>query len=226
MTTVSKEGPPVVDSQAPPVPRFSRRRAALVVVGALTLIGALIGALWSVLAPPVHGVIALTKSGNRVQAYLGAEADHFFVAAFMLLGLLCVVAVVAAVAAWQWRAHRGPAMVLAVCVGSILAAAAAAGVGAVLVAARYPVVEIDAAPVSPDHRVHYITEAPAVFFGHTPGQIAVTLLIPAAVAALTYALFAVAAVRDDLGGYPPVEGVVLGVPTPAVTAEGGSAPDR
>jgi len=31
------------------------------------------------------------------------------------------------------------------------------------------------------HRVHYVIEAPAVFFGHTPLQIAATFLLPAAV---------------------------------------------
>ncbi len=40
-------------------PRISRRRAVLltVVVG-LTLAGALVGALWAWLAPPIHGVVA------------------------------------------------------------------------------------------------------------------------------------------------------------------------
>ena len=42
--------------------------------------------------------------------------------------------------------------------------------------------------MSPEHRVHYVTEAPAVFFGHSPLQIATTILFPAAAAALVYAL--------------------------------------
>ena len=54
-----------------------------------------IGALWAWLAPPIHSVVALTKSGDRVEAYLGNEADHFFVAAFLMVGMVVVLAVVA-----------------------------------------------------------------------------------------------------------------------------------
>jgi hypothetical protein len=70
--------------------------------------------------------------------------------------------------------------------------------------------------VSPEHRVFYEIEAPAVFFGHGPLQIAVTILFPAAVAAFIYGLMAVSTQRDDLGAWPPVEEPVIG---PPVTAE-------
>lgn len=202
-------------------PRTSRARAVSIVAVSLTAAGVLAGALWSWLAPPAHGVIALTKAGDRVRAYLGAEADHFFTAAVMLLGMLCVVAVTGAVAVWQWRAHRGPLMVVALCAGSVAGSGLAAAAGALIVGVRYDAIDIGAAPVSPEHRVHYVVEAPSVFFGHTPLQIAVTLLIPAAAAALVYALMAMATARDDLGGYPPVSAAL-----PAVTADGGAAPSR
>lgn len=202
-------------------PRTSRARGVAIVAVSLTAAGVLVGTLWSWLAPPAHGVIALTKAGDRVQAYLGAEADHFFTAAAMLLGMLCVVAVTGAVAAWQWRTHRGPLMVVALCAGSAAGAALAAATGALIVGLRYDAIDIDAAPVSPEHRVHYVVEAPPVFFGHTPLQIAATLLIPAGTAALVYALMAMATARDDLGGYPPVPAAL-----PAVTADGGAAPSR
>jgi hypothetical protein len=186
-------------------PRFSRTHAAAGTLLALAAAGALIGALWSWLAPPIHGVVALTRAGERVRAYLGNEADHFFTAAFMLVGLLVALAVVAAVLVWQWRAHRGPVLVAALAVGCAGAAAAAAGVGAALVHWRYGTIDVDGAPVSPEHRVHYVTEAPAVFFGHSPLQIAMTILFPAAISALVYALIAVSTSRDDLGGWPPIE---------------------
>ncbi len=194
------------------VPGVSRGRAALLVAGGVAVAGALVGALWAWLAPPVHGVIALTRSGNRVHAFLGAEADHFFVAAFLMVGMLAVVAVIAAVLVWQWRAHRGPLIVTALTVGAVVGAALATTIGAALVAARYDVVDIDTAPVSPEHRVYYFTEAPSVFFGHLPLQIAATLLMPAAIAALVYALFAVSTVRDDLGAYPAVDYRALPAP--------------
>jgi hypothetical protein len=186
-------------------PRISRGRAAITVVAALTLTGALIGALWAWLAPPVHGVVALTKSGERVRAHLGTEADNFFVASFLVVGMLCVMAVVAAVLVWQWRAHRGPMMVAALALGGAAAAGAATGVGAALVHWRYGSIDVDAAPISAEHRVHYVTEAPPVFFGHSPLLVAVTILFPAAIAALVYALTAVAIARDDLGAWPPIE---------------------
>jgi hypothetical protein len=53
--------------------------------------------------------------------------------------------------------------------------------------------------------VHYFIEAPPVFASHGPFQIAVTLMLPAALAALVYALMAVAAPRDDLGAWPAVD---------------------
>jgi hypothetical protein len=71
----------------------------------------LIGGLWAWIAPAIHGVVAVDHTGERVHDYLGAESEHFFVAAFLMLGLLSVVSVVAPVLVWQWREHRGPGMV-------------------------------------------------------------------------------------------------------------------
>ena len=149
-------------------PRISRDRAAVVVVVGLAVAGAAVGVLWAYLAPPVHGVVALTRGGDRVQAHLGNESDNYFVAAFLVVGMLCVMAVVAAMLVWQWRAHRGPMMVSALAVGAAAAAGAATGVGAMLVHWRYGTIDIAAAPISPEHRVHYVVEAPAVFFGQSP----------------------------------------------------------
>jgi Protein of unknown function (DUF2567) len=198
-------------------PRISRRRAVVITVAGLTVTGALVGALWAWLAPAIHGVVALTKRGERVKAYLGNEADHFFVAAFLLVGMLGAVAVVAAVLLWQWRTHRGPVLVAALATGMAAGAGAAAGVGAVFASLRYGAVDIAGAPVSPEHRVHYILEAPAVFFGHSPLQIAATILLPAAVAAVVYALMAVSTARDDLGAWPPVEEPLMPPPAPAMS---------
>ncbi len=183
-----------------------RTRAGLRVVAGLAAAGVLCGALWAWLAPPIHGIVALTRSGERVTASLGNEADHWFTAAFLVVGMLSVLAVVAAVLVWQWREQRGPVMLAALCLGSIVASATAVGVGALGVRWRYGAIDVAGAPLSEQHRVHYVVEAPAVFFGHTPLQIALTLLLPAAVAAVVYVLAAVSTARDDLGGWPPVEG--------------------
>ncbi len=193
--------------QPPGVPRFTRRRASLTVAAGLLPAGALVGGVWAWLAPPINGVLALTHSGERLHDYLGSESDHFFVAAFLMLGLLNVIASVAAVLAWQWRAHRGPEMVVALCAGMVVAAAAAIGVGVLLAHVRYGSVDFATVPLSHEHPLHYFTEAAPVFFGPSRLQIACTLLLPAATAALVYAVPAAATSRDDLGGYPPVETV-------------------
>lgn len=199
-------------SEQPAAPRVSRARAALIAVVGLTVAGALIGALWAWMAPAIHGVVALTKAGERVRVFLGNEAENFFIAAALMLGLLTVLSVVSAVLLWQWRVHRGPVLVAALSVGLAAAAAAAAGVGAALVHLRYGVIDIAGAPVTPENRVHYVTQAPPVFFAHTPLQVAATILLPAAAGALVYALIAVSTSRDDLGSWPVVEPTIaLGV---------------
>ena len=154
------------------------------------------GALWACLAPPIHSAVAVTKAGKRVQEYLGDEVDHYFDAAMMMVGLLVAVAVVTAVLVWRWRQRRGPAMVLSLTAGGLAAAAAATGTGAGLARIRYGHFDIDAVPA--DHKLHYVTQAPAVFFGHPPLQVLTVLLLPAAVAALTYAILAALA-HNDLG---------------------------
>jgi hypothetical protein len=199
----------VRDLPAPPgvgvtanAPRTSRGRAIVAVVVGLSVVGALIGGLWAWIAPAIHGVVALTYDGDRVQDYPGNESELFFVAAFVMLGLLSVVAVVAAALVWQWRAHRGPGMLAGLCLGVVTAAAVAAGVGALLVRLHYGLVDFAAAPVTDDNRLYYFTEAPPVFFGHTPLQVACTLLLPASATALVYAVATAATARDDLGGHP------------------------
>jgi Protein of unknown function (DUF2567) len=197
----------MTDVQTGGAPRISRRRAAITVTAGLLPVGALVGALWAWLAPPIKGAVALTHSGERLHEYLGSEADHFFVSAFLMLGLLNVVAAVAAVLAWQWRPHRGPGMVTGLCTGMVIAAGAAVGVGVLLVHLRYGTVDFAAAPVNHDHPLYYVTEAPSVFFGPSWLQGACTLLLPAATAALVYAVPVAATARDDLGGYPAVKTV-------------------
>ena len=195
----------MTDVQTSGAPRISRRRAAITVAAGLLPVGALVGALWAWLAPPIKGAVALTHSGERLHEYLGSEADHFFVSAFLMLGLLNVVAAVAAVLAWQWRPHRGPGMVTGLCTGVVIAAGAAVGVGVLLAHLRYGTPNFAAAPVSHDHPLYYVTEAPSVFFGPSWLQSACTLLLPAATAALVYAVPVAATARDDLGGYPAVK---------------------
>lgn len=180
----------------------------------LTLTGALAGGLWGWIAPPIHAVVALARNGERVHDYLGMESQHFFDAPCLMLGLLSWVAMVAPVLAWQWRQHRGPGLVVGLSIGMVACAAAAAAVGALVVRLRYGAVNFDAVPLSADHKVAYVVEAPPVFFAQTPWQVAMTLIWPAAIAALVCALMAAASARDDLGAVPVADDCPSTLPEP------------
>lgn len=173
----------------------------------MALAGVGAGAVWAVLAPPSHSAAVISKSGKRLHEYLGNEADHYFDSAVMMAGLLVGLAVISAVLLWQCRQRRGPATVFGLTAGGVALAATATGTGAVLVRLRYGHTDIGAIPA--DHKIHYITEAPAVFFGHAPLQVLTLLLLPAAAAALTYGTMAAASARDDLGVSPSVPETVL-----------------
>jgi hypothetical protein len=190
-------------SEDPGVLRRARVRAFLAVAVGSAATGLLIGGLWAWIAPPIRAVVALTRAGERVHDYLGSESEHFFVAPALMLGLLTVLAVVAAVWTWQWQQHRGPGMVVALSVGMLTAAAAAAAVGAGLVRLRYGALDFDAVPLTKSPSVAYVTQAPPVFFSDRPLQIAVSLLWPVGIAALVYAVRVAADARDDLGALPP-----------------------
>ncbi len=186
------------------VPRAVRRRAIVVAALGATASGVVIGALWAWIAPPIHAVVAITRAGERVHDYLGTESEHFFNAPCLMLGLLTVLAVVGTVLVWQWRKHRGPAMVLALSLGMVAAGAVAAATGVLLVRLRYGAVNFDAVPLSGSPSVAYVVQAPPVFFAQRALQVAVSLMWPAGIAALVYALMAAADARDDLGGLPVV----------------------
>lgn len=186
-------------------PRRSNLAAGVIVVVALGVCGVFLGGLWSLIAPPIHTITALTRSGQQVEAFRGTDADNLFVAAAMLIGLLSMLAVFSSVLVWQWRAHRGPVLAAALWIGQMLAGVTAAGVGAAVVHRRYGTPDRQGLQLSPQNRVHYFTEAPPVFLAQSPLQIAVTLLLPAALAALVYSLMAAAAPRNDLGAWPAEE---------------------
>jgi len=193
--------------KTPRRPAGDEFRRWLTVPAGMALAGVAAGAVWAWLAPASHSAVVVTKSGKRLHEYLGNEADHYFDSAVMMVGLLVGLAVVTAVLVWQWRQRRGPAMVIGLTAGGVALAAAATGTGAGLVRLRYGHTDIGA--VAADHKLHYITEAPAVFLGHTPLQVLTVLLLPAAAAALTYGMMAAASAHDDLGVKPSVPETVV-----------------
>jgi hypothetical protein len=177
-------------------------RAIVIVVLGLAVTGVVIGGLWAFIAPPIRAVVAITRSGDRVHDYLGAESEHFFDAPCLLLGLLTAAAVVGAVLVWQWREQRGPGMVVGLSIGMAITAAVASATGAALVRLTYGALNFDAVPLSGKPSVAYVLQAPPVFFALGPLQVAMTLMCPVAIAALAYAVLAAANAHDDLGGLP------------------------
>jgi hypothetical protein len=212
---------PVVDQAE--APRFSRLGAAAIVFGGLTVVGAFVGVLWSVIAPGVHGAVADTRDNGRVYVHLGNEADNFFIATTMLTGMAAVVAVIVAAAAWQWKAHRGPVMACAITLGALASSAVAAGVGAALVRLRYGALDIAAAQLEEGQRIKYVVEAPAVFYGHTPTQIAVTLALAPCLAAVIYMFCVAACARDDLAAWPPAPMPLYRTPVTVPPVEGANS---
>ena len=175
------------------------RRAAVAAALGVPAIGALIGGLWGSIAPPIHAVVAITHSGERVHDYLGNDSQHFFDAPCLMLGLLTALAVVAAVVAWQRRARRGPAAVIRLVAAMAAAAAAAAAVGTLVVRQNYGTLDFDAVPLVGRPSVAYVLQGPPVFFSDQPLQAALTVIWPVGVAALVYAVLAVWHAHDHLG---------------------------
>lgn len=133
-----------VQPHSEPVP--ARRAAAdpaellpaLSVLGAVALLGLPLGALWSLLAPPefvAHSPQARTPGG--VLPFVG-QSEHRFddMATFLLLGLAA--GVLTGAALWLFQRLRGPVVLLAGVLGSLIAAWLAMHTGLWLVAAGYP----------------------------------------------------------------------------------------
>lgn len=217
------------------LPRVSRTCAIVAMALGLLITGVLVGGLWSWIAPSIHAVVAIAGSGKRVHDYLGTESGNFFVAPFLMMGLMTVLAVVAPVLAWQWREHRGPGMAVGLSIGLMAAAGVATAAGALLVRLRCGALDFETVPLSgASHRLTYVTQAPPVFFGRLPLQMAISLLAPAGIAALVYALLAAGNPRDDLGGCPladqpqvaPVEPQNPEKRCQAATGDGDGSSDR
>jgi len=119
---------------------------ALGVLCAVAVLGLPLGALWSWLAPAefvVRSARAATPGG--VLPFVG-QTEHRFddMATFVLLGLAA--GVLTGAALWLLRRRRGPLVLLAAVLGSLIAAWLAMRLGLWLVAPRYPDLASTGAP--------------------------------------------------------------------------------
>jgi hypothetical protein len=108
------------------------------VLGAVAVLGLPLGALWSWLAP-AEFVVRSDRAATlgAVLPFVG-QTEHRFddMATFLLLGL--ATGVLTGAALWLLRRRRGPLVLLAAALGSLISAWLAMRVGLWLVAARYP----------------------------------------------------------------------------------------
>ncbi|SDK07646.1 Protein of unknown function [Actinopolyspora mzabensis] len=108
---------------------------ALSVLSLVTLLGFPLGWIWARLAPPQEST--MTRDGELVPVLV--ESYHGFdgLAVFLLLSSACGVLVAAAV--WQLRGRRGPVLLVATALGSLLSAWLGMRLGTSFAAGMYPV---------------------------------------------------------------------------------------
>ena len=165
----------------------SQVRAAARIVAALLLVGVLAGLVWALLVPAQHFLV-VTPDGRGVS--LTGESSHQFDAVALFVCIAAVVGLVSAVAAWQWRSARGPTLYAGLLLGSILGAAAMAGIGESVARLRYP------APDSPA-----VDSVVAI----SPGLgTLVVLIVQPLVASFVVLVIASINPLDDLGSSPRV----------------------
>ncbi|HZA16873.1 MAG TPA: DUF2567 domain-containing protein [Pseudonocardiaceae bacterium] len=111
---------------------------ALGVLSAVAVWGLPLGWLWSRLAPPEFVVLSAAAAGPGGVLPLVGQSEHRFddMATFMLLGLAAGVLTGAAV--WLLRQRRGPVVLVAAVLGSLISAWLAMNLGLSLADARYP----------------------------------------------------------------------------------------
>ncbi|PRW64392.1 DUF2567 domain-containing protein [Actinopolyspora mortivallis] len=109
----------------------------LSVFSLLALLGLPLGWVWSRLAPAQESV--MTADGELVPVLVESYHEFDGLAIFLLLGLSAGVLVAAAL--WLLRGRRGPVLLLAAVLGSVLAGWLGTRVGTSLAAGMYPLPE-------------------------------------------------------------------------------------
>lgn len=169
--------------------------AALRLAAILAVVGLPLGVLWGLIAPDVH-VVDLPGAGTGSPA---GEADHAFDAVAIFTLMTASFGVVAGALAWRRRHRRGPVLLVALVLGSLVGAFLAGRVGALFAWSASPVpVLVDPAALGtagpnggPVPGV--LTSLPA-----SPGPWWIALVAGLG-AALTYVLAAIVDGHEDMG---------------------------
>jgi hypothetical protein len=111
---------------------------ALGVLCAVAVLGLPLGWLWSRLAPPEFVVLSARAGGPGAVLPFVGQSEHRFddMATFVLLGLAA--GVLTGAALWLLRQRRGPVVLVAAVLGSLISAWLAMNLGLLLADARYP----------------------------------------------------------------------------------------
>jgi hypothetical protein len=163
--------------------RVAALKASGLLVGAMAVLGALLGIVWEAWSPPgpAGGVLA-----HGIQA---VESEAFIAGDGRFALITVIVGISAALVAWYarpFRAVRGPLIAVALAVGGVAGAALTEWVGYLL---RGPGTKFACAAETGK----CIDHLPLTVHMHA------LLLVEAIVALLVYSLFAAFAVSDDLG---------------------------
>lgn len=156
-------------------------RVSLGIVGALTVLGALAGVVWALLAPAVRVLVVAEDRG----VVLTGENLHPFDAVAIFVGIGVVLGVLSAVVVWGMRRVRGPGALAGLVIGSGLGAGAAALVGMGVAGLRFPDVHGPAVGT-------IVSQPPGL---STP----MVLVAQPLAAALIYLLVVALSPHDDLG---------------------------
>lgn len=155
---------------------------AISVVSFVALVGIPVGWLWSLLAPPQRMRV---MGGDAGELPLQLESWHRFdaLAVFLLLGLAAGIAV--GVVVWLLRERRGPVILVAAVLGSLVSAWLAMQMGLSFAGGRYAITE-------PPEVGTVVEAAPVLETGWA-------VLAQPLTTALVYGMAAIWNSRDDLG---------------------------
>jgi hypothetical protein len=187
--------------------RAIQLKAAAVLIGALAVLGAVLGPVWEAISPagPAGAVLEHGIQADETEAFIGGDGRFTIIVLVVGLG--------AGLAAWylpSFKRARGPYVALGLVIGAVAGAALTEWLGDLV--------------RGPGNRFA-CNSATGKCIDHLPLTVHMhaLLLIEATVAALVYSLFVAFAVADDLGRPDPARASRAAgqhPPQPSVGTEG------
>jgi hypothetical protein len=167
--------------------RATQLKAAGLLIGALAVVGAILGPVWEAISPdgPAGAILKQGIQADETEAFVGGDGRFTIIA--LIVGLL------AGVAAWYvpvFKRSRGPYVALGLAIGAVVGSGLTEWIGYLIRGQGNAFACNSATGRCIDH-------LPLTVHMHA------VLLIEATIAALLYSLFVAFAVADDLGRPDP-----------------------